>query len=340
MRAITITEHGGPDVLEVREYDDPRPGASEVVVDVRATGFNFAELLSRQGMYVSAPSPPCVVGFEAAGKVSRVGDGVDDWEVGDRVIALSRFGAHADTVCVPQDQLFAMPECMSFEQAAALPVTFLTAHHMIFRIGNLHPGEHILIHAAAGGVGIAAIQLSKTVDDVTVYGTASPQKHDIIEDYGCDHPINYREFDYQQRIERLTEGKGVHVVLDGLGGKDWTKGYQLLRRTGRLIAFGFSNMVTGSQRSLFHIVKQYFTIPSWSPWQLIEDNKLVAGVQMLHLWDRKQLLRRQMHRILDLYRDGHLRTHIDSVYPFSEAAQGHLRMENRENIGKILFVPD
>ncbi|MFB6263441.1 MAG: medium chain dehydrogenase/reductase family protein [Bradymonadaceae bacterium] len=340
MRAITITEHGGPEVLEMREHPDPEPADDEVRVRVEAAGFNFAELMARQGLYPDAPETPCVVGYEAAGVVDRVGDDVEDYGSGDRVLLATRFGAHADTVCADRRRVYHMPEEMTFEQGAALPVNFLTAYHMLFRVANLRPGDRLLVHMAAGGVGTAVIQLSQTVDGVTVFGTASSGKHDRIREFGCDHPIDYRNNDYEEEVERLTDGDGVDVVLDPLGGGDWKKGYRLLRPVGRLVAFGFANMSSGSERSLFNVAKQYLSMPWFDPVSLMNDNRSIAGVNMLNLWDEIELLSDEMEHLLQLFNYGAIEPQIDSSYAFSEAARAHERMESRENVGKILLVPD
>ena len=174
MRALTITRHGGPDVLAVREVPDPEPAAGEVRLRVRAAGLNFSDVMARKGLYPDAPPPPCVVGYEAAGEVDALGEGVDEPEIGSRVLALVRFGAQAERVCVPAKQVLPMPQGASFEDAAALPVVYLTAYHMLFRVAPLRPKRRVLIHMAAGGVGVAAIQLCRTVADVEIFGTASP----------------------------------------------------------------------------------------------------------------------------------------------------------------------
>src|SRR5262252_7975292 len=140
-----------------------------------------------------------------------------------------------------------MPDDMTFEEAAAIPVNYVTAYHMLFRVGALRPRERVLVHMAAGGVGIAALQLCKTVEGVETFGTASASKHDVLREEGCTHPIDYRSVDYEAAVRDLTEGKGVDIVLDALGGRDWKKGFELLRPAGRLIAFGFANMSAGDK---------------------------------------------------------------------------------------------
>ncbi len=243
-------------------------------------------------------------------------------------------------LCVPSQQALEMPEDMTFQEAAAIPVNFITAYHMIFAVANLRANERILVHMAAGGVGTAAVQLARTVPDVEVFGTASASKHDVLRDLGCDHPIDYRSRDYAERVREETNGEGVDVVLDPLGGPDWRKGYRLLRSVGRLVTFGFANMFSGPTRNWFQILYQYFWTPSWDPLELMEDNKTISGVNIGHLWDRREMLREEMISILDLYEDGRIEPVIDSAFPFSSAAEGHRRMQNRENIGKILLIPD
>jgi synaptic vesicle membrane protein VAT-1 len=340
MRAIYISRHGGPEVLEVREQPDPAPGAGEVRVRVRAAGLNFAELMARQGLYPDAPKPPCVVGYEAAGVIDAVGEGVArELAEGTRVVALTRFGAHAEAVVVPAPQVYPLPDGMSFEEAAALPVVYLTAYHILFRIAQLRSGSRVLIHMAAGGVGLAALQLCRTVPGVVVFGTASAAKHDFLKARGIDHAIDYRSADYAQEVRRLTKDEGVDLVLDPLGGDDWKKGYDLLRPTGMLVAYGFANMAAGEKRNLFHVAINYFKVPKFSPMSMMDHNRTVAGVNMGHLWREVDLLNGQMSALLALYRDGKIKPTVDKVFKFEEAAAAHRRMHERKNVGKIILVP-
>ena len=339
MRAIWITRTGGPEVLEVREGPDPEPRPGEVRVRAKACGLNFAELMARQGLYPDAPKPPCVVGYEAAGVVDALGDGVAGPAVGTRVIALSRFGAHADTLCVPAAQVIPMPDAMTFEEGAAIPVVYLTAFHMLFRVASLRPGMRVLIHMAGGGVGLAALQLCRTVAGVETFGTASASKHDVVRAHGCDHPIDYRTQDYAAEVRRLTQDRGVDLILDPLGGADWQKGYDLLAPAGLTIAFGFANMASGEKRNLLHVVRQLLSVPKWSPMKLMDANRGVAGVNVGHLWNEMDLLTGELREILALYDAGKIRPVIDDVLPFEQAASAHRRMHERKNVGKIILVP-
>ena len=191
MKAVWIPKFGKPEVLEVREAPDPAPSPGEVRIRVEASGINFAEIMARQGLYQDAPEVPMVVGYEVAGVIDAVGEGVPDARMGQRVLAMPRFGGYADTVCVPSERVYELPESMSFGEGAALVVNYLTAYHMLFNVFRVRPDDHVLIHQAAGGVGTAALQLCRSVGGVTPYGTASKRKHDYIRENGCDHPIDY-----------------------------------------------------------------------------------------------------------------------------------------------------
>lgn len=339
MRAVWITRVGGPETLQVRETPDPKPGPGEVRIRVRAAGLGFSDLMARMGLYKEAPKPPCIVGYEAAGEVDEVGEGVTEPAVGTRVLAACNFGAHAEAVCVPADRTAVLPDEMSYTDAAALPVNYLTAHHLLFRAGGLQPGDRVLVHQAAGGVGTALLQLCRTVPDVTTFGTASAGKHDALREEGCTHPIDYRTLDYAREVRRLTDGQGVDLVLDALGGRDWRTGYKLLRPAGRLVMYGFSNMAGGSRRSAGRMIRQLAGVPLFSPFSLTNLNRTVSGVHMGHMWDQKELLLPQMERVLELYRKGQITPRIDEVFPFAEAAAAHRRIQERHNVGKVILVP-
>src|SRR5881409_1787936 len=244
MRSVWITRTGPPEVLEVRDGPDPVPGPGQALVRVRASGVNFADVSARLGFYPDAPRRPCVVGYEVAGTVERLGAGVDgDLAVGRRVVALTRFGGYAEAVAVPAGQVFPMPERMSFEEAAAVPVNYLTAVLMLRHFGNVRAGDRVLVHAAAGGVGMAAIQLCR-IAGADVIGTASAAKHALLREAGVAHAIDYRTEDFEAAVRRLTGGRGVDIVLDATGA--FRKSYRCLAPLGRLVCFGLSGAATGA----------------------------------------------------------------------------------------------
>jgi synaptic vesicle membrane protein VAT-1 len=339
MRAIWISKHGGPDVLQVREALDPTPGCGEVRVRVAACGLNFAEVMARKGLYPDAPPPPCVVGYEGAGTIDAVGPDVDSARVGRRVLYLSAFGGHADTVVTQAQRVFAIPDAMSFEHAAALPVNYMTAYHMLFQLARIRSGESVLVHMAAGGVGTAVLQLCRSVGGVTTYGTASAAKHGYVRAHGCDFPIDYRTTDYARELLRLTHGRGVSLVLDALGGHDWRKSYGVLRPTGMLVAFGLANVSAGPRRNLARAGWQLARSPRFSPMELMGDNRTVSGCNMGHLMSEVELLTCHMHALLELYTAGKIVPQVSARFPFERAADAHAELEQRRNSGKVLLVP-
>ncbi len=244
MRAVVITKHGPPSVLKVQDRPDPPPpAAGQVRISVRAAGVNFADHLARVGLYPDAPKVPSVVGYEVAGTIEAVGDGVDPARIGQRVLAGTRFGGYAEIVNAGANDTVPLPESMSFEQGAAVPVNYATAWAALHGYGSLQAGERVLVHAAAGGVGIAAVQLAKAAGAV-VHGTASPGKHDQLAALGVDQAIDYRR-------DGWWKGLGPYdIVLDALGGTSLRRSMGLLRPGGRLVAYGFSAMQQGEKRSL------------------------------------------------------------------------------------------
>ncbi|MGW0710477.1 synaptic vesicle VAT-1 family membrane protein [Streptomyces sp. NPDC002643] len=339
MRAIWITKTGGPEVLAVRDSPAPRPGPGEVRIQVEAAGLNFADVLARQGLYPSAPKPPSVVGYEVAGVVDEVGAEVSAPLVGQRVAALMRFGGQAETVCAPVGQVIELPDDVTFEEGAALGLNYVTAYHMLFRLSHLRPGQRVLVHGAAGGVGIAVLQLCRTVPGVVTFGTASGAKHDVLRAEGCTHPIDHRTEDYATRVRDLTGGEGVDLVLDPLGGSDWKRGLRLLRPAGHLVAYGFANATGGERRSIVRLARNFPKVPWFTPLSLMNRNHTISGIDIGGLWTRPDLLREELQALAALLRQGAIKPRIDSVYPFSRAADAHRRLTERRNIGKVILTP-
>ncbi|HEY6781544.1 MAG TPA: zinc-binding dehydrogenase, partial [Thermoleophilaceae bacterium] len=261
MRALVITEHGPPEVLQIQERPDPQPGPGEVRVRVHAAGINFADLMARTGLYPDAPKPPSVVGYEIAGDVESVGPGVEGFEPGQRVMGGTLFGGYAELVAPPTGALLPLPEGWSYEQGAALPVVYATAYAALVRYGALHADERVLIHAAAGGVGIAATQIAKLVG-AEVYGTASASKHEAIRGFGVDHPIDYRTQDFAKEVRRISgEKRPLDLVVDGMGGNAMRKGYGLLRAGGRLVGLGISAAQKGQRRDIAGTLRTFALTP-------------------------------------------------------------------------------
>ncbi len=339
MRQVWITRAGPPEVLELREAHDPVPKPGEVRIRVKASGINFADILARLGLYPDAPKLPTVVGYEVAGDIDAVGEGVRR-AVGERVFAITRFGGYSDVVCVPSMIALPLPEGMTYEEGAALSVNYLTAYQMLIQMGSLKRGERVLVHSAAGGVGLAAIDLCNILG-AEVYGTASAGKHALLTSRGVAHPIDYRTQDYEAEVKRLTNNRGVHLVLDAMGGEHWKKGYRCLAPTGRLVMFGFSDAVTGKSRSLLSVLRTLLQTPvlSFPPPKLINDNKALIGVNLGHLWKEIDLLGSWLLQLLTWYREGKIHPTVGARFPLTEAAAAHHYIQDRKNIGKVLLVP-
>jgi NADPH:quinone reductase-like Zn-dependent oxidoreductase len=337
MRQVWITKAGGPEVLKVKEASDPVAGRGEVRIRVKAAGINFADLMARVGLYPDAPKLPAVVGYEVSGTIDQIGEGVTGLAVGARVLAMCKFGGYSDTVVVPASQAVSMPDSMTFEQGAAFPVVYVTAHNMMLWNGHLRPGSSVLIHSAAGGVGLAAIQIAKTRDCV-ILGTASKSKHDFLREQGCQHPIDSGG-DYVSAARAIVGDKGVDLILDAVGGKSWTEGYELLAPCGRLVTFGMSSVLAGNTRSIVNALWQLLSVKKWSPMKLMDDNKTVGGTNMAHLFTRPDLIEPQLVALMEMYRNGELQPHVDKSFPFDEAAAAHQYLHDRKAKGKVLLVP-
>ncbi|KAM8730238.1 synaptic vesicle membrane protein VAT-1 homolog isoform 1-T6 [Acanthopagrus schlegelii] len=339
-RALVLTGHGGYDKvkLQVKTQPEPQLKAGEVLVRVKACGLNFAELLGRQGLYELLPAPPVVMGMEGSGVIEAVGEDVKDRKVGDRVIVMSRSGMWQEVVVAPASHTFPMPEQMSFEEGAAIPINYMTAYMMLFEMANLRPGKSVLVHMAAGGVGVAATQLCQTVPDVTVFGTASASKHETIAEGGVTHPIDYRTKDYVEEIRKISP-KGVDIVLDPLGGLDTQKGFSLLKPLGMLIVFGAANCVTGQKKNLLAMAKTWYNQLSLNTLKLMQANKAVCGFHLGYITD-EQLLSSNMSKLLELYGQGKIKPRIDSCYHFEEVTDAMRRMHERQNIGKVILLPE
>jgi NADPH:quinone reductase-like Zn-dependent oxidoreductase len=302
---------------------------------MRAAGVNFADVMARLGLYPDAPKLPCVVGYEVAGTVERVGSGVAGLKTGDRVVALTRFGGYTEAIAVPEAQVFPMPAAMSFEEAAAVPVNYLTAVLMLRHFGNVRKGDRVLVHAAAGGVGMAAIQLCR-IAGAEVIGTASASKHAKLRDAGVAHAIDYRTQDFEHEVKRITGGRGVDIVLDATGA--FGKSYRTLAPLGRLVCFGLSGAATGLVPSRLAALGRIIRLPWFHPIKLMNDNKAVIGVNLGHLWDRIDLLRGEMLGLLADYDAGRIAPVVGKTFPLVQAAAAHRFIQERQNVGKVLLT--
>jgi len=296
--------------------------------------------MGRMGMYPDLPPIPVVPGYEVGGRVDAAGAGVEASWVGRDVIALTRFGGYADTICVPLQQVFARPAGMTALEGAAIPVNYFTAWQLIVVMGALKRRETVLIHSAGGGVGIAATQIAKHLG-ARVIGTASAGKHAELQALGVDHLIDYRTEDFETRTRALTNGRGVELILDAVGGESWKKGYRVLAPTGRLGMFGASSAASGKERNVTGFVRLLAGIPwfQFNPISLMNANKGVFGVNLGHMWGEVDRIREWADQLLELWAKGVVKPKIAASFRFDEAPQAHHYIQDRKNIGKVLLVP-
>lgn len=340
-RRVVFRRFGEVDVLEVATGPRPRPGPGELRIEVAYAGVNYADVLARRGFYKWAPPPPTCVGFEVSGVVAEVGPRVTDHAVGDRVMAISRFGGYADDLVVEAARAYRVPAAMSLEHAAAVPAVYVTAWQALCEVARVRRGDKVLIQAVAGGVGLAALQLARHLGCET-FGTASSErKLRIALDEGLDHAIDYSRLDFAREVLRLTEGRGVDVVLDSLGGDGLRKGYGCLARGGHLVTIGAAQVAPATRRRPSEWLRagvELLRAGVFHPFQLIEDNRSIGGVQVLLLWDDLPRFRRAMDQLLELWAAGAIRPRVDRVVPLERAADAHRALESRETAGKLLLA--
>jgi NADPH:quinone reductase-like Zn-dependent oxidoreductase len=340
MDAIYIERTGPPEVLVERQVPAPKPKPDEVRIAVRAAGVNFADLLQRLGLYGSAPKPPYIPGFEVAGEIEAIGADVEHLELGDRVVALTRFGGYAEQVCAVEANTLVLPAGIGFEEAAALPVNYLTAWICMITMGNLRAGERILIHAAAGGVGTAAVQLARNIGAECFATAGSDEKVEFVGELGADHPINYNAQDFVEEIQRTAGERPIDVVLDGVGGRTLRRSYELLAPLGRLVSFGLSDAVVGPTRNFPRALLAWWRTPRFNPIDMIGRNTGVFGFHLAHLDGKHQVVAEAFAEIVRLVQEGELKPIVARTFPMSAdgAAAAHRYLHERRNIGKVLLV--
>ena len=339
MQQVVITRHGGPEVLHVRETAEPQLKSGDVLIDVQFSGINFADLLMRMGLYPSAPKPPFTPGYEVSGVITKVGSTENDELLGKSVAALTKFGGYSSKVVVKKDRLIALPDGIDMALAAAMPVVYLTSYVMLSLQAHLQKDEWVLIHNIGGGVGLAAVELSRMIG-ANIIGTASVGKHDRLREKGIHHLIDYNTEDFVARVKEITEGKGVDVIIDPIGGENLKKSYKALGSFGRLVVFGFSKAVSGPRRKVLHLLKEYIKTPKFSPIQLMGHNKGVFGCHLGMVMDRQELLQECMQKLMSYFQSGDINPHVDRVFPLNRVKDAHQYIMDRRNFGKVLLAAD
>jgi len=341
MRAIVIPRHGPPSVFEERELPDRRLNPRDLRIRVEAAGVNFADLMGRVGLYPDAPPMPYAPGYEVAGVVEEVGAKVDSaLAPGTRVMATTRFWGYSDRLRVAEHWAVPIPDGIDFVTAAAVPVNYLTAYLALVHCGAAKAGERVLVHGGAGGVGLAVLDLSRTLD-IELYATAgSDEKCRRLEERGVVKAFNYRTGDYAEDARRALRGGGFQLILDPLGPESFKKGMALLEPLGRIVCYGFSSLVTGPKRKLWHAVTSVLKAHKVNPITLMNENKGVLGLNLAQLFTERDLHRTAMGRLVEMLAAGEIQPTIDRAFPLTAAgaAESHAFLHERRNFGKVVLA--
>ena len=324
MKAIQFSEYGKSDVLQYVDAPKPEVKPGFVVVQVKAAGINFADIMKRYGTYLSPTPLPCVPGAEVAGVVTEVSPEVRQFKEGDRVVALTEDGGYAEYILLHESQLIKIPDAVSFEQAASILLQGLTAYHTLKTSGQLIKGETVLVHAAAGGVGTFAVQLAKLFGAGKVIATASSEeKLEFAKSLGADIGVNYTDENWQEQVMAHTSGKGVDVILEMVGGDIFTKSVQLLGNFGRLVIYGRAGMEKSSL----------------DPAILMQRNTSIIGFWLVRIMQRPALYRESVSEMLRFIENGELKVIIGETFKLQDAAVAQDKIESRKTTGKVVLIP-
>ena len=334
-RRVEFTKAGSPSTIRVTEMPMPEPKQGQVRVKVAFAGINFADLLMRLGFYQPRPPYPFTPGYEVSGVIDALGDAESQFTIGQRVVAAMSTGGQSSHVVVDAQRVLPLPEEISLEAAAAMPVTYLTAHHMLHHLGHLDEHESVLIHGGAGGVGTAALQLCRWAGVSKVWATASGSKSEIIESYG-GRAIDRHNQDFVSIIKKETDNQGVDHILDPIGGDNLTRSLSVLKEGGRLYTYGMSAVAPTSKRSMLRSFLAWRKTPAFDPLRLMTRNRGVFGVHM-GTWKNEAVMLKQLQRIMEGVLAGALNPVIDSIFDVEDVAKAHQHLHDGKNIGKVLL---
>jgi NADPH2:quinone reductase len=358
MKRVVVDHFGGPEVLKVVEAAEPRPGQGEVRVKVLAAGVSFTDSMLRAGTYLGVPKPPFTPGYELVGVVEEVGPGCTRLQVGDRIGSLTVWGADAERVCILEDNAVEVPDDLDPGKVLGLVFIYMTAYQILHRTAKVKPGETVLVHGAAGRVGTAVLELA-AVDGLRMYGTCSARDFGTVERLGAI-PLDYRNEDFLTRIRELTNGEGVDVVLDGLGGKLSLRSFRALRRGGRLVVFGHSDTLRNGHKSWRGWVEWYAATAAVALRGVLSPSKQVYAYRIQKLREGRQVLpvsprrdalavgggprdpewfREDFAVLVRLLREGKLHPVVAERLPLDDARHAHELLDSSASKGKLVLVP-
>jgi len=333
-KQYVLIGHGEPDkAFALRDAELPALKEGQAILESEGFGLNFADVMARRGIYQDAPPLPSVIGYEAVGRLVQ---DCGPYRKGRRVLAFTRFGGYASHIVVSEQTIRAIPDSMPLGEALALAVQFCTAYHAAYECVNVFPDDHVLVHAAAGGVGTLLVQLLR-LKGCTIYGTAgSDAKLDYLRQQGVHHPINYRSQDFVGVIKGKLGTRGLDVVFDPLGGSNFKRGFGLLGKGGRIVGFGASEQLGGGLQ-IIDTLKLAWNFGLFSPIQLLISSKAMIGINMLHIADdRPHVLGRCMEAGIEMWQKGAIRPVVGAEFLHTQLAEAHRLLESRQSTGKVV----
>ncbi|MFP4191654.1 MAG: zinc-binding alcohol dehydrogenase family protein [Candidatus Hydrogenedentota bacterium] len=322
MKRVVVTKYGGPEVIQLQDAPEPQPGQGEVLVRVQAAGLNYADIMQREGYYLGGPTPPFGAGFEIAGTIEGLGEGVTEWREGDGVMGFCSNG-FSEWVTVPAANLLQKPDSLDFTQAAAIPVQYFTAYHALCTLANIRAGQVVLIHAAAGGLGTMLVQIAKLRDAMVIGTASSDEKCALIRELGCDYPINYAKTDFEAEAGSITGNKGCDLIIESVGGEVFDKSLRCMKTRGWMIVLGIAS---GQVRQVdtSHMLFHNLTVSGFHLMAYTQDKEAMeAGGADLHAW----------------LASGALKVIVGHTFPFEQTAEAQKQMAARQTSGKVVLTP-
>ena len=334
MKAICLVRFGeASEAFEIRETRMPEAGQGEVLIKVKSSGLNFADVMARRGLYRDAPPLPAVLGYDVAGVIEKIGPGVTGLEPGQPVVGFTRFGGYAGYVTTQAGAVSSIPEGFDYARATALGTQACTAIYLAEEATRLYPGEKVLIQAASGGVGQLLIQLARYYG-CEIFGTASGSKMEFLKELGVDHPIDYTREDFFKTISLM--GVRLDVVFDNLGGRRYKQGLKLLGPCGRILSYGAADQNKGASTSRWDTLKLGLGFGFHSPIPLVVKSQSMIGVNMLRIADhRPEIMKKLLGRAVELATQGILNPRLDRTFPAEKIHEAHAWLESRKSMGKV-----
>jgi NADPH:quinone reductase-like Zn-dependent oxidoreductase len=335
MKAIYLNKHGNSaTAFETKDAEIPKAGKGELIVKVHSFGLNFADVVARRGLYPEAPKNPAVLGYDVAGTIHALGEGVEGFKIGQRVTALTRFGGYAEYAKTMLEGVAVIPDDLDYATATALATQGCTAYFCAYESVKLHEGDRLLIHAAAGGVGSLLVQMAKH-EKCIVYGTASSKKIDFLKSIGVDVPIDYTKDDFSEVIKNTN--KRIDIAYDSIGGSTFKKSMKILNAGGRMVTYGAAEQINGNNTNKLRALKTVFSFGIFSPLQLLMTSRAVIGVNMLKIADnRPHIFKHCLDAVVKMAHEGIITPRVDKIFNAKDIVEAHNYLEGRQSMGKVV----